>query len=258
MLWVVKILVFMAFSFALSAASAREIRILVVGEGAAANCNSHRFPVIPGVYEITKSGAQRLAQDPLELAECSGGSVWMPLGAEIINTGFAEKVVFASIAVSRARVRDWQPGAGAYERLKMFSRNSGVAPIKFDYAIWYQGFSDLGISQAEYFDNVLGVLRAISLSVNIDKWLIAQGVRCGGEAESARIESAHLQIAKNPVLNRFPGPHVNRLDKGLYGSGCELNEAGQKELGKQWLEAMKRADNESEKYAKESLLYYFK
>jgi hypothetical protein len=258
MLSAVKSAILVASFFLSFCANAREIHVLIVGDGVAANCNAHQFGPVSGVYEVTKTGAQKPARDPLELAGCDGGSVWLPLGAEMIKTGFANKVVLVSVAVSGGRTRDWLQSGSAYGRLGMFSRNADAKPIRFDYALWYQGNQEPGGDTLEYFNDLRRVVRSISLDLNVDKWIIAQGGGCVEGKDLIGIANAQSLLAKNPVLNRFPGPDIHKATYDVRGGSCRLDREGQIDMAHKWLNAIKRADADALKYQKESLLFYFK
>jgi hypothetical protein len=251
---------FLAFAcllvFAMGA-SAKDVYILVVGEGTAANCNEYAFGPRPGVAQIGKDGIIKSAQDPFEWSDCSGGSSWVLLGDKLIASGIASRVVFMPIAVARAKARDWLPGGAAFGKLTSALDVAKRNKVTFDYALWQQGYSDVGLSSNEYYYSIRDALAYISVRVKIGKWIIARGTGCPGVA-AKEIVHGQLMIAGRPLYSRFVGPDATRLLPSDGWEECGLNRAGQGKMASLWFDSMRAAAEADMKYQKESLLYYFR
>ena len=77
---VVKLFIWLSLGLMSGMAGARNLHILVIGEGSAANCNEHQFATLPYVAQIGLDGSEKPAADPFEWSDCEGGSIWLPLG----------------------------------------------------------------------------------------------------------------------------------------------------------------------------------
>lgn len=257
MLSVVKFACSLGLLACLAPAHARDIHILVIGGGTASNCNAHAFGEARGVYQIGLSGSEKPARDPFELADCKGGSIWVPLGQKMVETGMADRVIFMPVGVAGARARDWQAGGRAYGKLLSVMSTAKARNIKFDYAFWQEGSADIGADPAQYANDLNKAVKAISINMNVGKWIIAQGAGCGDKRGGA-INAAQLHYSRSPLFNRFPGPDMSGLDSTYRSDGCYFNELGQRELAQLWFRSIVAADSASLKYQKESFLYYFK
>ena len=243
-------------SFA-TTALAKDVHILVIGDSAAANCNAQSFGPVPGVYQVGRDGREKLAADPLDLGDCQGGSIWIPLGEAMVRAGFAQKVVFVPLGVTGAKVGDWlQPGR-ASGRLGGAIKAASLRGVEFDYAIWQQSESGNTLTGEQYRASLNRVVKIVSVNAKVKKWIIAQGAHCDGTTGGA-IEDAQHRYAGNPIFNRFPGPHTSALGAAYRATGCVFNARGQQKMAELWFDSIKKADVNSDRYQKESLLYYFR
>lgn len=257
MLSVVRFICALALTAGFAPAQARDVYILVIGGGTASNCNAHAFGEVRGVYQIGLTGSEKSARDPFELADCKGGSVWIPLGQKMVEAGMADKVVFMPVGMAGTRARDWQPGGRAYSKLMSLMSTAKARNIKFDYGFWQQGSADIDADAAQYSNDLHKAVKAITINIKVGKWIIAQGAGCNDRRSDA-IKAAQLQFSRNPVLNRFSGPDTSVLGSTYRSDNCYFNELGQRQLAQQWFRSIIEADAASVKYQKESLLYYFK
>jgi hypothetical protein len=218
-----------------------QLRIFVVGQSISSNCNEHKFGPIDNVFQIGRDGEVKLASDPFEWADCSNGSMWMPLGKLLIERGIAKKVVFMPIGVGGTKVRDWQEGGAAFPKL-----NTALAQIKqkglvFDVALWHQGSSDIGADKNEYLTRLTSVVAYIDANAQIGRWVIAQHSRCSGSYDK-NIEEAQLAFANALNFRRFVGPNNNLLgEEYRLSDGCHLNELGQQTMASMWFDSIKNA-----------------
>jgi hypothetical protein len=238
-------------------AHARDLRILVLGEAAAANCNSRLYEAQPGVFQVGLDGAETPARDPLEWADCKGGSVWVPLGREIVRSRMADKVVFMSLGIPGSRARDWVKGGRAYAKLESAMRLAHARKIKFDYVFWYQGMSDGAARAEEYQIDLIRVVRFMIPMVPGVKWLFASSANCRGEINE-RILAAQRKVGSNALFSRFPGPDTNVLPGHSWTDQCTLTEDGQENMATLWLRSLVNSEVASQKYEREDLLHFFK
>ncbi|PHV29703.1 hypothetical protein CSQ93_00755 [Janthinobacterium sp. BJB426] len=179
--------------------------------------------------------------------------VLLPLGQEIIKSGMADRVVFLPIGITGTNVRDWLEGGRGYKKLKLALDTASFHNIKFDYALWQGRLISDKFTRSNYVNDVRQVIKSMSLSTKINKWLIGLSASCD------RIIGKQVpEIQWAPLLNRFPGPDIGALSTADRSDPCNVNDFGKKVLVQHWLRAINNADTKSEKYQKESLLYYFK
>lgn len=236
-------------------ASARDIYLLVVGDQSAANCQEHKYGPTEGVYQLALDGRQRPAMDPLDWADCNGGSIWMPLAKRLKQEPGVDKVVLLSVGVMNAKAQDFSQGAAA-TRLNKALRTAKGLGIKFDYALWQQGRADLATKRNAYLNSVRKVIKAASIKITIRKWLI--GSEACGPTQLLNVAEAQAVLSKQVLLNRFPGPSQLPLDSQAQLTDCRLTEAGQEVMAQYWSDAIHRADRLGERYQREALISLFK
>lgn len=217
-----------------------QLRILVVGQSIASNCNEALYGPVEHVHQIGKDGALKAARDPFEWADCDKGSMWMPLGKLIIEKGLAKSVVFMPIGVGGTRVQDWQSGGRAFPKL-----DEALALIKkenlvFDAAFWHQGSSDHGMAGAEYAERLNAVIAYVNERARIGQWLIGVHSRCWGRYD-ANVEAAQRSVGAASAQGRYPGANSNLLGNEYRFDECHLNRQGQEQMAAMWLEALRNA-----------------
>lgn len=215
-----------------------EMRILVIGQSISSNCNEYVYPAVENVMQVSKDGSIKAASDPFEWADCKKGSMWMPLGKKIIESGLARKVIFMPLGMAATKVEDWQAGGGAFSKLNNAVALIQAQGINFDFAFWHQGSSNSGMDKASYMGHLNSVIEYTNSKVKISRWLIAIHSRCAGVYDRS-IESAQLSIANAPSLNRYPGPNNNLLGDEYRFDGCHLNEKGQEKMASMWLDSIR-------------------
>jgi len=238
------------------AARAEPLYILAVGETVASNCHAQVSPPEAGVYQLGPDGVERPAADPLAGADCTNGSVWMPLGRRLRAQRHAEKVVFLPVGVEGARMADWLGKGAAQARLAAALQVAREKHIHFDYVLWFQGASDRGGDARRYQQGLGQVLKQIRLGVDAGKILVARHSGCGGQADPA-LWHAQTEFARNAHLRIFPGPDADAVGTTFRSEACRLDAAGQEEMARRWVEAIDAADKASTAIRKETLLYWF-
>ena len=164
----------------------------------------------------------------------------MPLGKKLIDSGIARKVIFMPIGVSGSKVEDWQASGAAFKKL-----NSAISLIQgqgiaFDFAIWHQGSSNIGMEKSVYMARLGSVIDYVNERVKINRWLIGVHSRCFGNYDR-NIESAQMEIGNMPKLKRFIGANNNLLGDEYRTDSCHLKKSGQDEMASMWLESVKSA-----------------
>jgi hypothetical protein len=218
-----------------------QLRVFVIGQSISSNCNEHKFGPVENVFQVGLNGDVKAAQDPFEWADCTNGSMWMPLGKLIVERGLAKQVIFMPIGVSGTTVRDWQEGGLAYPKL-----NNAIAQIKqkrmaFDVALWHQGSSDIGTDKNVYLSRLGSVVDYIDARIPIGRWVIAVHSRCFGNYDK-NIEDAQRAFIATPGTKRYLGPNNNLLGNEFRVSdACHLNERGQQEMASMWFDAIQAA-----------------
>lgn len=215
-----------------------EINILVIGQSIASNCNHKIYGPINGVYQIARGGELKPASDPFEWADCKNGSMWMPLGKKLIEENIAPKIVFMPIGVGGATVRDWQSGGRAFDKLNTAIELIKKNNIRFDFAIWHQGSSDIGGDPVIYENRLSSVINYIKGEVKVDRWLIGLHSRCYGTYDH-NIESAQIHIGNMNSIKYYVGANNNSLGDEYRIDTCHLNERGQESMATLWLNSIK-------------------
>lgn len=251
------LLVWLAAAACAGAARAEPLYILAVGETLASNCHAQVFPAESGVYQLGPEGEERPAADPLGGADCTRGSVWMPLGRRLREARHAEKVVFLPVGAEGTRMADWLGKGAAQARLAAALRMARAKHIRFDYVLWLQGASDRGSDPRRYQQGLGQVLKQIRLGVvDAGKILVARHSGCGGQSDPA-LRHAQAEFARNAHLRIFPGPDADAVGTTFRSEACQLDPAGQEEMARRWAEAIDAADKASTAIRKETLLYWF-
>ncbi|PKB22443.1 sialate O-acetylesterase [Janthinobacterium sp. 64] len=217
-----------------------ELRILVIGQSISSNCNGHIYGPVENVFQIAKDGSVKPASDPFEWADCGNGSMWMPLGKKLIESGVARKVIFMPIGMGGTKVEDWQRGGAAFGKL-----NNAIALIQkqgvsFDLALWHQGSSNAGTDKMVYTDRLTTMLDYVNSKISINRWIIAVHSRCGTTYDR-NIELAQIMMGNMPELKRYIGPNNNLLGNEYRFDDCHLNYLGQEKMASMWFDSIKAA-----------------
>ncbi|EZP41385.1 hypothetical protein [Janthinobacterium lividum] len=230
--------------------NAHDMYIFVVQETPFAMCEGKSFDEVDGIYEIDEGGREIPAGTNSSQDTCRNMGSIIPLGQEILKAGMAKRVVFMLTNVARSDeilIDDEES-----KKLNSAIELANSKKIKFDFALW-QGNLMGKNPNSSYSREVQAAVKSISLSAKVEKWVIGLSAYCHRPAGDPAIS-----IRQEPLINRFPGPDIGVLAGEYRTDQCSVNDLGQKEMAKLWYAAMKKADIESEKYQKESLLYYFK
>lgn len=237
---------------------AKDIYVLIVGQSIASNCNQYKFGPSSSVYQVMVNGDEEIARDPFDWADCDKGSIWIPLGELFIESGVATRVIFMPIGVKGSSIGDWSnPNSIVFKKRLHVTSLVKHKRIRFDYALWLQGSSDVGTSPINYGQNLGRLLRSISKDIPINKWLIAQHSKCGNLFDE-RIAEEQLRVGSAHLLGRFLGPNINALGNEFRFDGCHFNKKGQKRVARLWFDAINESERIDNLIQKETMLYYFK
>jgi hypothetical protein len=216
------------------------LNILVIGQSISSNCNDFIYGPSANVMQIAKDGSIKAAQDPFEWADCTKGSMWMPLGKRIIEARIAKQVTFMPIGVAGSKIADWQSGGPDFGKLNEAINLVKKNGVSFDFAIWHQGSADFGMSRNEYATRLLSIISYVNQKIPVKRWLIGVHSRCWGGYD-AEIEAAQRSVADAPASNRYLGANTNTLDDSLRVDQCHLNQKGQEQAAALWLDAIQNA-----------------
>jgi hypothetical protein len=167
--------------------------LLIFGQSQAANSppsvqkveDTRFFPTRNVINFNVYDGRCYGARDPLLGATGLGGSIWSRLGESLIESGMAERVVLAPIAVGAATVADWAPADGARasgnlnRKLLVALRRLLDQKILPTHILWVQGGADRRQEPAYYRDTFMAIVRQIrSLDVSAPIYVALDTV-CG-------------------------------------------------------------------------------
>lgn len=233
--------------------NARDLHILVMQEGGAADCREVAHEKIQGVYLLDLNGQESPARLSTGRDDCAADNISVLLGQKIVQAGIAERVFFMTLGASGERVDNWLTGGILYKDLQLAMRTVKLRNIEFNYALWQGWFTDTQLLESKYDGEVRRVVKSVSLGMAVKKWIIGRNGKCS-EKNTANVTSRKWEA----LLNRFSGPDVAQFDTKYRSRNCALNELGQNALAQLWLSKIQSVDIASRIYQKESLLYYFK
>lgn len=253
MLLVVKTfaLIFSLFFFA--AASARDVRILVLNEVSSSKCDAKDVANVQGLYQIGLNGSELPFHAPFAWDECTDGTLLTSLGQDILRSGMADRVIFMPVGVEGSHIEDWFAGGRAQEKLKLALHEAASNNVRFEYVLWNGALVDGPISASHYQINVQKILKVVKMSTAADKFIISKSISVGKEKFPRSVMHPW-----DPLVGRFAGPDLRVLGDAYRSDDGNFNLLGKRKLAELWLRSMQDADAESQRYQKESLLYYFK
>lgn len=253
------LLIVVFLSFLSTSLFAKNISILVIGQSISSNCNQYKYPAIQGIYQYDFEGNRVKAYDPFIWADCSSGSMWMPLGRIILNNKLADEVTFMPIGVGATTVNDWLPNGRAYPKLQKAMSVIKSKQIKFDYIFWHQGSSDIGTPSSIYqkcFNSFASQVIKLG-DLRSSKWIIARHSKCFGQVDE-KLWKAQTDIARmDDHIRFFIGPDTNSLGDEYRFDTCHLNQQGQEKMATLWLESLKNAKKNENAFRKETMLNIF-
>lgn len=209
--------------------------LVAFGQSNSANSGEWRFGPAAGVYNFNLlDGRCYEASDPLLGAGGNGGSAWIPLAHEIVESGLAPRVVIASIGLGGTQIRDWTPGGKLWGRVTEVTESMSRAGLPVHAFLWHQGESDRGVDPAEYSAMFLSMVREMRASGMGAPIYIARATRCG-DSDSPRLRSAQTELGVDyRELGIHAGPDTDTLSEPVWRTGCHFTRAGQLRHANMW------------------------
>jgi hypothetical protein len=249
---VVKVFLILVSVLAMHAAQSRDMRILALQEGGVA-CKNDLMNDMENIYQIGPDGQEVAVASNFEWSDCNDGAVLMPLGEELIKSGLADRVIFLPVGVEGGGVEDWQDGGRAIEKLKLALTKANANNTRFDYVFWQGNMVSADVAPNEYQQSISKVLKSVKLQTNADKFIISSSVNC-----QANDTPRKTTLRWDPLYNRFSGPDLQALGGDYRADHCNFNQRGYKKMAHLWVQSISEAETLSQRYQKESVLYYFK
>jgi hypothetical protein len=238
------------------AGQGKTLRVLIVGQGLAANCHEKVHGPYPGVYQLDRQGREVPAKDPLIWATCNQGSVWMPFARKVIEAGLAERVVLMPVIlpeVSLAQIVNGKTGFAVMDPALQAARQSGQP---FDLGFWVAGANDGHLGVRQHIFHARRTLWYAAWKVPVRSWLIARHSSCSGQP-SPTISRAQALMEDWNSLGMYPGPDVDQFDAAARLGSCTLRAQGQDILAQRWLQAWQTASDRRALIRQEALLNLF-
>lgn len=257
MFWVVKLIILFALlPVTLNSAHAetKGMTFLIIGQSISSNCNQKKFGPENGVNQYDFNGNITKAQDPLIWADCTEGSLWIPMGKELIERKITNQVNLLPIGVSGTKVQDWLPSGKAFPKLERSLDLIVKNKIHIDYILFYQGSSDIGTKPSLYKYNFLQLHHIVKDKLGPIDWIIAAHSKCSGKIDKD-IEYIQKSLSYGPF---YTGPDSNILGDDYRFDGCHLNERGQIKMANLWVNAIQNAINKKKTFESETLISFFR
>lgn len=236
---------------------ARNIYILTIGQSSTIAHDDCNYENEVGVYKIDQAGNITPYLNSRDWADCKNGLIWMSLGKKMISSGFAERVIFMPVNLIGNQFSYWLPKGEKFNELEKALKITTANSIKFDYAIWHQESYNTSDDKGAHGNNLLNLLKFISINFSIEKWLISGYSNCK-ENYSKEIEFKQREIGSSFTIRRFRGPSLNELGPEYRIDACNLNKNGYEKITELWYSSIKTADSINNLIQKETLLKYFR
>lgn len=221
-----------------AAPKGRTMVALVFGQSNAGNSGETAAGEFRGVYEFYR-GRIYDARDPLLEASGGGGSIWMRLGARLIETGQYDTVVLVPLAVGVTGIERWAPGGNLHRWLLAVIANARAAGLTFTHLLWQQGEADaMSATSPEIytaqFDAMLNSIRAVGVDAPI---FVAQSTICGKHTGSQALRDAQASLA-SPTKGIYVGPNTDTLGRSFRYDGCHFGTDGLNRAAELWQKAL--------------------
>ena len=209
--------------------------ILAFGQSNAANYGQTRYRPAGAVFSFYQGRCYRAA-DPMPGADGGGGSVWTRLGERIIESRFADKVVFATIGVGGSEIARWSSGGDLHSRLLDAVAGLSAAGLQPTHLLWQQGEADAvrGTDSLTYRISFLNMVRSVHTHGVSAPIYVAVATYCYGR-RSSEVQQAQRELVN--VRNRiYPGPDTDILvSDELRYDGCHFTDIGLNRSADTWL-----------------------
>jgi hypothetical protein len=211
---------------------------LVIGQSNVGNHGSTRFTSKQRVFNFNPfDGECYDAADPLLGATGDDGSPLCVLGDLLIESGFAQSIIFCPVAVGGATVASWAP-KGAYHQRLIYGLGAlkarGLLPT---HVLWHQGEGDAlyGTTARAYedtFRNLVGSLRSHSVTGPI----FVAGASYFAVPEGFSEQQKEIRRAQENVLSEqnsvLRGPDTDLIPERY--DGCHFSGDGLLKHARAW------------------------
>ncbi len=219
----------------------RALVLVTLGQSNAANSGDGRFGPERGVYNFNLfDGRCFEARDPLLGAGGDGGSVWIPLASQIIESELASSVIVAPIGLGGTRVEDWAPGGKLSGRFARLTREISRSGLRVHAILWHQGESDRGTRPEAYRAAFLAMVRDMRSSGSTAPIYVARATRCG-DSVSREVNEVQAELGLgHPELGLRAGPDTDKLIGSVWRDGCHFTRAGLVRHAGLWFDILAR------------------
>lgn len=222
---------------------------IIAGQSNSANFGSSPLSAVDDRVSAFDYNNWSHADDPMPIANGSGGSPWPALGDALV-ADLDVPVGFISVGQGGTRVDQWVPGATngplpdpLYDRLKDALESLG--PSRARAVLWHQGESDNGANTptSEYLADLESVIAQSRIDAGYEiPWGIAQASFHPGSAEGIQQSVVDAQAL---AASNDPHNFVGALTDDLTGStwrrsdNLHFNVTGLREHADRWFDALK-------------------
>lgn len=218
---------------------------LVLGQSNAANHGETRHRSGPGVYNFYR-GKVYHALDPMLGATGKKGSVWTRLGDRLIQNGGYQSVVFAPVAMTSTRIREWTPDGKLYPRMIKTIQELQAAGLEITHLLWHQGETDAlwRTSGSDYRSRFALVLESIRRE-GVDAPIYVS-VATWNSFTRSTLKIADAQRALVDGREVLSGPNTDALDYCDRYDGTHFSTEGLDHVASLWMESLSRQQGASE------------
>lgn len=185
------------------------------------------------------------ANDPMPIADGSGGSPWPALG-DMLTEELDVPVGFVSVGWGGTSAAQWEPGAPGPDSEPLYNRLqdalTALGPDGARAVLWHQGEADnaLNTSSAAYEASLETIIAQSRIDAGYDvPWGIALASFISlGNPNDANVTGAQQEVIDDDPLN-FLGAATDDLGGPAWRwDGIHFNEAGLREHAQRWFDQL--------------------
>jgi len=219
--------------------------LLTLGQSNSANSGEKSAFYLPRlkVWQLNDENDLSYASEPLSLAAGYGASVWPRLADTLLKTGWAERVVIASVGVGATSVSAWRPSGAMWSRVELAMLNLRRLNLMPTHVLWHQGETDASVtsmSSEEYAGHLSAMIRGLgylgcNAPVFVSKASYANGKLC------EKIREGQRRVIQYDLA--LPGPDTDTLGHMYRYDNLHFNEMGLNAYAHLWYECLAAASN---------------